>query len=324
MDIHSKDGVLEIPPVTVNDLFIAILVNCVALEHCSNGCPKDLIAYACFMSRLIMFLDGAECLCLDGIIPRFSNDDVQVASFFRYLQSNIPNFGFDIIQDSYLYKTIMEANRYPFGDDGAKKANETLYRSIIGSLLYLAATRPDVMFATSFLSRFMQAPSIHHFTIAKRILRYVKGTASYGLRFLKSESYDLQGFTDSDWARSVDDSKSTGRYCFSFGSGVFTWSSRKQEVVVQSSAEEKGTLIRVDNQFAMAIARNPVQHSRTEHIRVKLHALRDTVRECEIQLEYYHTDDQVADIFTKGLSADRFEFLRDKLGVYPTGIKEVC
>ncbi|WRX29624.1 Protein of unknown function DUF247 [Theobroma cacao] len=78
MDIHSKDGVLEIPPVTVNDLFIAILVNCVALEHCSNGCPKDLITYACFMSRLIMFLDGAEYLCSDGIIPRFSNDDVQM------------------------------------------------------------------------------------------------------------------------------------------------------------------------------------------------------------------------------------------------------
>ncbi|EOY03751.1 Uncharacterized protein TCM_018917 [Theobroma cacao] len=87
--------------------------------------------------------------------------------------------------------------------------------------------------------RFMQAPSVHHFTAAKRIWRYVKGTASYGLRFLKFESCDLQGFTDIDWAGSVDKSKSTRGYCFSFRSGVFTWSSRKQEVVAQASAEAK-------------------------------------------------------------------------------------
>ncbi|WRX29622.1 Protein of unknown function DUF247, partial [Theobroma cacao] len=115
-DIQFKDGVLEIPPVTVNDLFIVILVNGVALEHCSTGRSKDLTAYASFMSSLIKCTTDVECLCSDGIISRFSNDDVQVASSFNSLQPNISDSDIDNIQDSYLYKTIMETNRYREGD----------------------------------------------------------------------------------------------------------------------------------------------------------------------------------------------------------------
>ncbi|EOX92681.1 Retrotransposon protein, unclassified, putative [Theobroma cacao] len=101
--------------------------------------------------------------------------------------------------------------------DGSSKANGSLYRSIIGSLLYLSATRLDIMFATCLLSKSMQTPSVIHFKAAKRILRYVKGTSDFGLVYLRSESSGLQGYTDNDWAGSVDDSKSTGGFCFSQG-----------------------------------------------------------------------------------------------------------
>ncbi|RVX02654.1 Retrovirus-related Pol polyprotein from transposon TNT 1-94 [Vitis vinifera] len=95
-------------------------------------------------------------------------------------------------------------------EDGAEKVDEGLYRSMIGCLMYLTATRPDIMHAVSLLSRYMHCASEIHFQAAKRVIRYVKGTVDYGIKF---------------------------SYCFSFGSGVFSWSSRKQEVVAQSTAE---------------------------------------------------------------------------------------
>ncbi|XP_017979788.1 PREDICTED: uncharacterized mitochondrial protein AtMg00810-like [Theobroma cacao] len=116
-------------------------------------------------------------------------------------------------------------------DDGGAKVDETRNRRLIGSLLYLSSTRPDIMYATSLLSRFMHKPSESHLCVAKRVLRYVKGTLSFGLKFCKNENQKLQGFSDSDWGGSLEESKSTSRYCFSFGIAVFAWNSKKQSIV---------------------------------------------------------------------------------------------
>jgi hypothetical protein len=236
-------------------------------------------------------------------------------------------------------------------DDGGNSADASIYRSIIGSLLYLLATRPDIMFAASLLSRFMHSPSQVHLGAAKRVLRYIKGTTDYGLCFVKKESGDLQGYTDSDWAGSVDDAKSTSGYVFSFGSAVFSWNSKKQEVVAQSSAEaeyisaaaatnqtiwlrkilsdvgqfqNKATVIWVDNKSAIAIAKNPVQHGRTKHIKVKYHAIREAEKSKEISLEHCNSENQIADIMTKALSKGKFEELRSMLGVFKKNLKEEC
>nr|KYP54960.1 hypothetical protein KK1_001161 [Cajanus cajan] len=107
-------------------------------------------------------------------------------------------------------------------NDGKNIADASVYRSIIGSLLYFLATILDLMFATSLFSRFMHSPSQVHFDATKRVLRYIRATIDYGLYFLKNESGELQGYADSDWAGSIDDSKSTARYVFSFGSVVFS------------------------------------------------------------------------------------------------------
>ncbi|EOY27496.1 Uncharacterized protein TCM_029332 [Theobroma cacao] len=199
-------------------------------------------------------------------------------------------------------------------DDGAPKANGTVFRKLIGCLLYLIASRPDIMYATSVLSRYMQSPSEVHHTTAKRVLRYVKGTLNFGLKFSKNKSQELLGYCDSDWAGCLDDSKSTSGFCFTLGSAVFTWNSKKQECTA--------TKLLVDNQSAIAIARNPVQYGRTKHIRVKYHALRAAVKDGEIVLEYCNTEDQLADIFTKGLPKDKFEYLRSELGVFQVSLKE--
>lgn len=226
--------------------------------------------------------------------------------------------------------------------DGADKVDEGYYRSLIGCLMYLTASRPDILFAVSLLSRFMHWASEMHLAAAKRILRYIKGTTDYGVKFEKCENFKLYGFSDSDWAGSVDDMKSTSGYCFSLGSGVFSWCSKKQEIVAQSTAEAEfiaataaanqvlwlkkimcdlheeqkhNTEIFVDNQAAIAISNNPVFHGKTKHFNIKLYYLREIQQNGEVTLVYCKSEDQQADLFTKPLSVSKFEFLRQRIGV---------
>lgn len=122
-------------------------------------------------------------------------------------------------------------------EDGALKADPTLYRSLVGSLLYLTNTSPDIAHPVSMISRFMSETSQIHFSAAKRILRYLQGTKIFGLRYVKEQDNNLAGHTDSDWASSVDDRKSTSGYVFCIGSKVISWSSKKQKTIALSSAE---------------------------------------------------------------------------------------
>ncbi|XP_068329930.1 secreted RxLR effector protein 161-like [Pyrus communis] len=122
-------------------------------------------------------------------------------------------------------------------DDGSGFASEEMYRSIVGSLLYLTATRPDIMYATSLLARFMHCPTNRHYGTTKRVLRYIKGTLDYGLEYVKGRKACLIGFCDIDWGGSLEDSKSKSGYASSFGSGVFSWASVKQNCIALSTAE---------------------------------------------------------------------------------------
>ncbi|CAL2244033.1 unnamed protein product [Prunus armeniaca] len=227
-------------------------------------------------------------------------------------------------------------------DDGSGLASEEQYRRIVGSLLYLTATRPDIMFAASLLARFMHCPTSKHLGTAKRVLRYVKGTLDYGLEYVKGKWAVLIGYCDNDWSGSVDDSKSTSGYAFSFGSGVFAWASVKQNCVALSTAEAEyisaseattqaiwlrfvledfgelqteATPLHCDNISAIAITRNPVFHQKTKHIDRRYHFIKDALQEGTVDLIYCPTNEQLADIFTKALAKDRFCYLREKLGV---------
>ncbi|KAK5786863.1 hypothetical protein PVK06_041509 [Gossypium arboreum] len=129
-----------------------------------------------------------------------------------------------------------------------ERVDEKEYRSLIGYFLYLTATRLDLMHAVSLLLRFMHCCDTTHFKAAKRILRYVKGTLKFGVMFKKEKELRLAGYSDSDWAGSVDDMKSTSGYFFTLGSGVFSWSSKKQQTIAQSTAEAKYIAEAVVNQ----------------------------------------------------------------------------
>ena len=97
-------------------------------------------------------------------------------------------------------------------EDGIEKADEAQFRSLIGCLMYLTATRPDILNAVGVLSRFMHCASELHFKATKRVLRYVKGTCDFGIKFQRSKELILIGFSDSDWGGSIDDFKSTSGY----------------------------------------------------------------------------------------------------------------
>ena len=124
-------------------------------------------------------------------------------------------------------------------EDGAEKVDEELYRSMIGCLMYLPATRLDIMYVVSLLSRYMHCASEIHLQAAKRVIRYVKGTIDYDIKFSQVQIFYFHGFSNSDWASCVDDMRSTLGNWFSFCYGIFSWSSKKQEVVAQSTAKAK-------------------------------------------------------------------------------------
>ncbi|XP_071729414.1 secreted RxLR effector protein 161-like [Rutidosis leptorrhynchoides] len=122
-------------------------------------------------------------------------------------------------------------------DEGGIKVDVTQFKQIIGSLMYLSATRPDIMFAVSLISRFMTCPTQMHFSVAKRILKYVKETMDYGVFYRRGMKGDLVGYKDSDYAGDDEDSRSTSGYVFMMSGGGVAWSSKKQPIVTLSSTE---------------------------------------------------------------------------------------
>ena len=238
--------------------------------------------------------------------------------------------------------TPMVSGKVLSKDDGEVLDNPTMYRSAIGALQYLVHTRPDIAFSVNKLSQFLQCPTTTHWNGVKRILRYLKGTLCHGLHIAYSERLDIIGFSDADWACCPDDRRSVAGYCVYLGETLIAWSSKKQAVVSRSSTESEyralaqvaseitwvESLLRefkfpllqrsitwCDNISASALASNPVYHSRTKHIEIDIHFVRDKVIKKELEIRYIPTADQIADCLTKSLTQPRFQILVDKLGV---------
>ncbi|KAL0451442.1 UNVERIFIED_CONTAM: Retrovirus-related Pol polyprotein from transposon RE1 [Sesamum latifolium] len=246
------------------------------------------------------------------------------------------------MEDSKAKTTPMEPNIKLARNEGKSLKDATPFRQIVGSLFYLTITRPDIAFSVGVIYQFMDQPCEIHLIAAKRILRYIKNTLSYGLMHEKSKFFSLSGFVDADWAGDVNDRRSTMGFCFTIGFAVILWCSKKQTTVALSSCEAEYVvstmatqeclwlrrLIRemmtnlnhpiqifCDNESAIKLAGNPVFHARSKHIETHYHFVREKVLSQDIELQEIRTNKQVADIFTKALARAKFEEFREALGV---------
>jgi hypothetical protein len=256
----------------------------------------------------------------------------------KYTRDLLKKFGMDSASPM---KTPMSPATKLDKDEQGKSVEITLYRGMIGSLLYLTASRPDIMFATCLCARFQADPKESHITAVKRIFRYLKGTINLGIWYPKQGSFDLAGYSDADFAGCRIDRKSTSGTCQFLGGRLVSWFSKKQNSVSTSTAEAeyisagsccaqilwmkyqladygfefKAIPIYCDNTSAVAITYNPVLHSRTKHIDIRHHFIRDHVQQGDIEIHYIPTEQQLADVFTKALDETRFNMLISELGM---------
>ncbi|GJU95970.1 hypothetical protein Tco_1320726 [Tanacetum coccineum] len=263
--------------------------------------------------------------------------------------------GIFISQDKYVAKilkkfdlasiktasTPMETNKPLTKDEEAENVDVHLYRSMIGSLMYLTASRPDIMFGVYACARFQVTPKTSHLHAVKKIFRYLKWQPKLGLWYHRDSPFDLEAFSDSDYAGASLDSKSTTGGCQFLGKRLISWQCKKQTIVANSTTEAKyvaaanccrhvlwiqnqmldygynlmNTNIYIDNKSTICIVKNLVSHSKTKHIEIRYHFIRDSYEKKLIQVIKIHTDKNVADLLTKAFDVNRFNFLIASIGL---------
>jgi hypothetical protein len=283
----------------------------------------------------------------------FPLKDLGPLSFFLGIQVSRSSHGLHLCQKKYITDILTgthmdgakpakspcssasKLSRY----DGTPLDDPSIYRHVVGALQYCTLTRPEISFSVNQLCQHLHSPTDVHLSAAKRVLRYLKGSIDHGIWYSKS-SIQLNAFCDSDWAGDPDDRRSTSGFAVFLGSSLISWSAKKQPVVSRSSTEAEYRSLAIattelywlrmlfkdlhvslplepvlwcDNVSALSLASNPVYHASTKHIEVDYHFVREKVINRDISIRFISTHDQIADIFTKGLSSARFLTLKSKL-----------
>ncbi|GJU69017.1 putative ribonuclease H-like domain-containing protein [Tanacetum coccineum] len=283
------------------------------------------------------------------LLTDFQMSSMRELTFFLGLQVKQKDDGIFISQDKYVADilkkfdfssvkiagTPLETNKALIKDEEAKDVDVHLYRSMIGSLMYLIAFRLDIMFAVYACTRFQVTPKTSHLHAVKRIFRYLKGQPKLGLWYPKDSPFDLEAFSDSDYAGASLDRKSTMRGCQFLGKRLISWQYKKHTIVANSTTEAEyvvaancyrqvlwiqnqmldygfnfmNTKIYIDNESTICIVKNPVFHSKTKHIEIRHNFIRDCYEKKLIQVIKMHTDHNGVDLLTKAFDVSRFNFL---------------
>jgi len=227
--------------------------------------------------------------------------------------------------------------------DGELLEDREFYRSLVGKLMYLTITRPDITFAVNKLCQYSAAPRTSHLTTVYKVLQYIKGKDGQGLFYSSDPDLTLKGFADSDWGTCPDTRRSTTGLTMFLGSSLITWRSKKQPTVSRSSAEAEYRALALascemvwlasllldlkiitgsvpilfsDSTAAIYISTNPVFHERTKHIEIDCHSVRERLDKGLIRMLHVRTEDQVADILTKPLFPHQFSYLMSKMSLH--------
>jgi len=229
-------------------------------------------------------------------------------------------------------------------DDGNPSVEEKSYRGMIGLLLYLSTSRPDIVFSVSLCAHFQSKPKETHLKAVKRILRYLKHTPDIALWYPRGCKFDLIGYAHADYTGFLVNRKSTSSMAHFLGPCLVSWTTKEQYSVAMSTAEARYVVatscfaqlfwirqqlkdfsidtgciyIFCDSTGAINIAKNPCQHNKTKYIDIRHHFLRDNVEKGLISMNFCATNTQIADIYTKALSREQFEKNRLELGLITT------
>lgn len=235
----------------------------------------------------------------------------------------------------------MEQNHKLAVSSSALLPDSERYRRLVGRLIYLTITRPELSYPLHILAQFLKEPRQDHWDAALRVLRYLKQSPGQGI-FLRPDCLSLEAYCDSDWASCPLTRRSITGYFITLGGCPISWKTKKQTTVSRSTAEAEyramaatvseliwlrsllsclgvrltgPTKLFCDNQAALHIAANPVFHERTKHIEIDCHFVREHIKSGLVTTSHVSTQLQLADVFTKALGRDRFLFLLRKLGI---------
>ncbi|XP_024013227.1 uncharacterized protein LOC112087549 [Eutrema salsugineum] len=287
---------------------------------------------------------------------KFEMSDLGKLTYYLGIEVHQGIDGIKIKQEAYAKRILKEAcleNCNPtqlpmkFGlkvskSQGKTELDPTNYRRNVGCLRYLLHTRPDLAFSVVVVSRYMQSPRKSHGEVMKNILRYLKGTSSYGLKFKREGSKKIVGFSYSSHNIDQDDGRNTTGHMFYFGSAPITWCSQKQDTVALSTCEAEfmaateaasqaiwlqelqseitewkieQVIIKIDNQSAIALTRNSAFHGRSKHIHKRYHFIRECIENGLVDVEHVPGVEQEADIITKALAMIKFTEMKSLIGV---------
>ena len=255
----------------------------------------------------------------------------------KYIQDLLDRSG---LSDTRTVATPMDLHLSLRPTDGTPLEDPSRYRHLVGSLVYLTVTRPDIAHAVQILSQFVSAPTSVHYGHLLRVLRYLRGTKTQCLFYDSNSPLQLHAYSDATWASDPTDRRSITGYCILLGSSPVAWKSKKQAVVSRSSTEaelralaittaeiiwirwlladlgvscDSPTLLRCDNTGAIQICHDPVKRELTKHIGVDVSFTRSHCHQKTIDLQYVPSELQLADFFTKAQTRAQHQFHLIKL-----------